>query len=57
MVFTIVNSKDKWNFIDAEGKLISKQWFDEVYYFNNGSALVQLDGEYYKIDREGNLSK
>ena len=43
----------KYNFINAEGKLISKAWFDEVADFNEGKAIVKVAGKYNELDVNG----
>ena len=45
----------KCNLIDVNGKLLSKQWFDEIYGFKNGIAKVKLNKKWNFIDVNGNL--
>ena len=55
----IVELNDKWNLIDVNGKLISRQWFDGIHDFDeNGLAKVELNNKLNFIDVNGNfLSK
>ena len=54
--FAIVELNDKWNLIDTNGNLLSKQWFDCVYNFDkNGFAQVMLNDKWNFIDTNGNL--
>lgn len=49
----IVKIKNKCNYINADGTLISDQWFDWIDYFCDGFARVKLKGEgynYLKLD-------
>ena len=56
MVFAQVMLNGKWNLIDTNGNLNSKQWFDRPYSFNeNGIAIVELNKKYNFIDIYGNL--
>ena len=49
-------SDDLMNFIDANGKIISEQWFDWVDDFQEGFARVQRSDELYNfIDKQGKL--
>ena len=50
-----VELNNKWNFIDANGNLLSKQWFDYISYFENGFAKVMLNNKYNFIDVNCNL--
>ena len=43
----------KFNFIDTYGEFISDTWFDWVDNFDDGYAIVQLDGKFFKIDKNG----
>lgn len=46
----------EWNFIDKNGKILSKQWFRWVGYFYNGFARVQRGDELYNfIDKKGKI--
>ena len=45
-----VKINNKWNFIDVNGNLLSKQWFDYISYFENGFAKVMLNNKYNFID-------
>ena len=55
----IVQRGDKlWNFIDKNGKLLSKEWFNDAYSFHDGFASVQrTNGEQCKIDKTGKRIK
>ena len=56
MFFAQVMLNGKWNLIDTNGNLNSKQWFDRPYSFDeNGIALVELNKKYNFIDIYGNL--
>lgn len=49
-------SDGKYNFLDANGKILSDTWFYWVGYFSDGLALVQReDGLKNFIDRQGKL--
>ena len=49
-------SDDLMNFIDANGKIISDEWFDWVDDFQEGFARLQRgDGQYNFIDKQGKL--
>ena len=50
--FAAVELNSKYNFIDEQGNLLSKQWFDECDSFNNGLAIVELNGKYNFIDKQ-----
>ena len=46
----------KYNLIDANGKLLSDEWFEWLDYFNDGFAKVQRSYEKYNyIDKQGKL--
>ena len=53
--FTIVDLKDKCNFINTESELLSDQWFDSVDNFREGFAKVKLNGKRNYINTEGNI--
>ena len=53
--FARVKLNGKWNFINTEGKLLSEQWYDTVYYFSEGFAKVILNDEYNYIDNKGKM--
>lgn len=57
--FAKVQRKDgKWNFINKEGKILSDEWFYNVYSFKDGFAKVQrTNGEWCNIDKSGKLIK
>ena len=46
---------DKWNLIDTNGNLLSKQWFDYISSFKNSFAKVMLNGKLNLIDVNGKL--
>ena len=50
-----VELNNKWNFIDVNCNLLSKQWFDYISYFENGFAKVMLNNKYNFIDVNCNL--
>ena len=49
-------SDNKYNLITADGKLLSKQWFDWIDYFHDGLAIVRRE-DYLNnfIDKQGKL--
>ena len=56
MFFAQVMLNGKWNLIDTNGNLNSKQWFDRPYSFDeNGFALVELNNKWNFIDANGNF--
>ena len=52
---SIVRLNDKFNFIDTNGNLLSKQWFDYIYEFENGIAMVELNYKWNFIDINGKV--
>ena len=49
-------SDNKYNLIDANGKLLSEQWFYWVDYFHDGFAMVKRgEFEYNYIDTKGKI--
>ena len=50
-----VELNNKWNFIDTNGNLLSKQWFDWILEFKNGIAIVELNDKWNLIDVNGKL--
>ena len=53
---SIVVLNKKYNLIDTNCNLLSKQWFDDIYSFNkNGLAQVELSGKWNLIDVNGKL--
>ena len=40
----------------TEGKIAFKLWFGLAGNFNNGFAKVELNGKWYNLDKEGNLT-
>ena len=54
--FARVELNKKYNFIDVNGNLLSKQWFDDIDNFDkNGLAKVMLKGKLNLIDINGKL--
>lgn len=56
--FAGVYKKDKgWNLIDINGELVYKGdiWFDKVYPFSEGFALVKYKGDWYDLNTKGEL--
>jgi hypothetical protein len=54
--FARVKLNEKWNFINADGQLLSNQWYDEISYFRSGCARVYIDGKGWNfINTEGQL--
>lgn len=50
----LVKKHNKWGFIDLKGKTIIEPKYDDVTYFNNGLAFVQLNANWICIDKTGN---
>ena len=46
----------RYNLINQEGQLVSKQWFDYIYNFKDGFALVELNDKRNLINQEGQLT-
>lgn len=53
--FAVVQLNHKWNFINTEGQLLSKQWFDFVTNFTEGFAKVGIKDGINFINKEGQL--
>ena len=53
--YNFININYKWNFINTEGQILSNQWFDDTYDFNEGFAKVFLNGKWNYINTEGQL--
>ena len=51
----VQRSDRKYNYIDKQGKLLSEQWFENVFNFHEGFAVVQrvVDEKYNFIDKDG----
>ena len=49
----IQKKNGKWNFIDSNGKYLSKQWFEEVSPFKEGWACVRRYDRWNYINEEG----
>ena len=43
----------KFNFINSEGKFISKTWFEDCNDFSEGKTIVRLAGKFKEIDKKG----
>jgi hypothetical protein len=51
-----VKLNNMWNIIDTKGRLVSKQWFNDITFFmDNGLAKVKLNNKYNYINEQGNL--
>ena len=46
---------DKYNLINKNGKILSKQWFERVHYFDHGFSKVELKDKYNFINKKGEL--
>lgn len=55
-LFPILDSKDKWGYIDDSGKVVVQPKYDMASYFFEGLAFVQTQDEYGFIDEEGNIA-
>jgi len=53
--FAQVQLKDKWNFIDTQGEILSQAWFDRCEDFSEGFAPVELKGKCNFINRNGEI--
>lgn len=53
--FAAVRLNGKWNFINHDGQILSKQWFEKVGDFIEGFGRVQLNGKWNFINVEGQL--
>ena len=53
--FAVVRLNGKCNFINTEGRLLSKWWVDWIGSFYKGFACVELNGKYNFINTEGQL--
>ena len=49
------DSDGKYNLITADGKLLSKQWFEWIDYFHDGFAIVREDYLMNFINKQGKL--
>lgn len=47
------NNNGKWGYIDKTGKFVIDPKFDGTYAFNDGYGIVNLDGDYVYIDKNG----
>ena len=53
---SVQRSNGLWNFINKESKLLTNEWFNDVYYFHEGFAIVQRSDKLYNyIDKQGNI--
>ena len=48
-------SDNKYNFIDANGKLLFDKWFDRLGIFSDGFARVEREGKCNLIGEDGEL--
>ena len=48
---------DKWGFVDKTGKEIVPPKYDLALDFEGGVAEVEFNGEWIKIDKQGNVVK
>ena len=53
----MVNVGEKWNFIDKNGNLLSKRWFDNAMDFKGDYTFVWFDGQRYAINKMGQISR
>lgn len=53
--FAGVKLNGKYNFINTEGELLSKQWFDDMGHFKDGFAKAQLNDKWNFINTEGQI--
>lgn len=47
--------KGKYGYMDMFGNILAKAQFDNVYGFNNGAALVEINNKYGVIDSKGKI--
>ena len=52
-----VSVATKWNYINKEGRLISKTWLDWAFEFGESYGSVKVSGKWYRISKNGRLSK
>lgn len=54
---SIVKTKkgEHYNYLNAEGRLLSDTWFDNTYNFKEGFAIVLLNGKCNYLNAEGQL--
>lgn len=53
--YAAVKTGAKWGFIDAEGNQVIPTAFDAVEPFENGFSVVTINGEKYRINKDGTL--
>lgn len=53
----VVKRGGSFGYISVSGRPVTQLRFDEAFSFRNGSALVEINGEIYRIDREGKKIK
>ena len=53
--FAAVRMNRKYNFINTNGRILSKKWFDNVWNFSEGFAKVRINYKYNFINTEGQL--
>jgi hypothetical protein len=51
----MVKLNDKYNFINTNGEIVSKQWFDWTSDFSNGFAIVRLNDKKNLINTDGEI--
>ena len=49
------SQKSKYNYIKTNGKALSRRWFDSVYPFAGGNAIVRIDNKFNLIDTNGKI--
>lgn len=49
------SQKFKHNYIKTNGKALSRRWFDSVYPFAGGNAIVRIDNKFNLIDTNGKI--
>lgn len=53
----VVDGKTKSGYIDTKGNIILPLVYDNVYAFRNGWGLIKKDGNYFFVDKNGNLKE
>lgn len=49
-----VEIKEKWGFLNTDGKLAIPAKYDKVYQFKDGFTSAQRDGQFFVLDKNGN---
>jgi len=52
-----VTKGKKWGYLNTDGKLAIELKYDNATVFNNGYAIVTMDGDFFVIDKSGNEVK